>query len=54
MRCAMEAAIRGLDSTLEQGLAQESTYFGLLSATGDMREGLTAFIEKRKPAFGGA
>src|SRR6267142_2875500 len=49
VRCAMEAAIRGLDSTLEQGLAQESTYFGLLSATTDMREGLKAFLEKRKP-----
>ena len=54
VRCAMEAAISGLDSTLEQGLAQESTYFGLLSATTDMREGLKAFLEKRKPAFGGA
>jgi enoyl-CoA hydratase len=54
VRCAMESAIRGLDSTLEQGLAQESTYFGLLSATSDMREGLKAFLEKRKPAFGGA
>jgi len=54
VRCAMDAAIGGLDSTLEQGLAQESTYFGLLSATTDMREGLTAFLEKRKPEFGGA
>ena len=54
VRCAMEAAIGGLDSTMEQGLAQESTYFGLLSATTDMREGLTAFLEKRKAAFGGA
>ena len=54
VRCAMDAALRGLDSTLEQGLALESTYFGLLSATTDMREGLTAFLEKRKPAFGGA
>ncbi|HEV8128456.1 MAG TPA: enoyl-CoA hydratase-related protein [Candidatus Eisenbacteria bacterium] len=54
VRCALDAAIGGLDSTLEQGLAQESTYFGLLSATSDMREGLKAFLEKRKPAFGGA
>jgi enoyl-CoA hydratase len=54
VRCAMDAALRGLDSTLEQGLALESTYFGLLSATTDMREGLTAFLEKRKPVFGGA
>jgi len=54
VRCAMDAAIRGLDTTLDLGLAQESTYFGLLSATSDMREGLTAFLEKRKPSFGGA
>jgi enoyl-CoA hydratase len=54
VRCAMDSAIRGLDCTMEQGLAQERTYFGLLSATADMREGLTAFLEKRKPTFGGA
>ncbi|HEX7078174.1 MAG TPA: enoyl-CoA hydratase-related protein [Candidatus Eisenbacteria bacterium] len=54
VRCAMDAAIRGLETDLEHGLAQESTYFGLLSATGDMREGLKAFLEKRKPNFTGA
>jgi enoyl-CoA hydratase len=54
VRCAMDAAIGGLDTTMDLGLAQERTYFGLLSATADMREGLQAFLEKRKPAFGGA
>jgi enoyl-CoA hydratase len=54
VRCAMDAAIRGLETDLGHGLAQESTYFGLLSATGDMREGLKAFLEKRKPNFTGA
>jgi len=54
VRCALESAMGSLDSTQEQALAQEATYFGLLSATTDMREGLKAFLEKRKPAFGGA
>jgi enoyl-CoA hydratase len=54
VRCALDAAIRGLETDLEHGLAQESTYFGLLSATADMREGLKAFLEKRKPTFSGA
>ena len=54
VRYAMEAAIRGAEAGIERGLELESAYFGLLSATGDMREGLTAFLEKRKPAFTGA
>jgi len=54
VRCAMDAAIRGLETDLAHGLEMESAYFGLLSATGDMREGLKAFLEKRKPAFTGA
>ena len=31
----------------------ESALFGLLASTGDMKEGMTAFLEKRKPAFEG-
>jgi len=54
VRYAMEAAIHGAEAGIERGLELESAYFGLLSATGDMREGLTAFLEKRKPAFTGA
>jgi enoyl-CoA hydratase len=53
VRFAMEAAIRGMETDLEHGLAQEATAFGLVSATDDMREGLKAFLEKRKPAFRG-
>ncbi len=54
VRMALDAALRGLETDLEHGLDQEATFFGLVSATDDMREGLRAFLEKRKPAFKGA
>jgi enoyl-CoA hydratase len=54
VRCAMDAAIRGTETDLAHGLEIESTYFGLLASTADMREGLKAFLEKRKPTFTGA
>jgi enoyl-CoA hydratase len=54
VRMAMEAAIRGMETDLVHGLGQESVFFGLVASTSDMREGLRAFLEKRKPAFTGA
>jgi enoyl-CoA hydratase len=53
VRFALDAAIRGLETDLDHGLNQESVAFGLLAATEDMREGMKAFLEKRKPAFTG-
>jgi enoyl-CoA hydratase len=50
---AMEAVDVGLDCGLEQGLRFEATAFGLTAATEDRREGTSAFLEKRKPAFAG-
>ena len=54
IRYAMDAAVRGMESDLTQGLDREASHFGLLSATADMREGLNAFLEKRKPTFTGS
>src|SRR2546422_4638023 len=54
VRYAMDAAIRGMETDLTQGLEREASHFGLLSATADMREGLNAFLEKRKPTFTGS
>ena len=54
VRCAMDAAIEGMETDIAHGLDLESTSFGLLSATSDMREGLKAFLEKRKPTFTGS
>lgn len=45
---------QGQDVSLDAALAAESTAFGLLAGTSDMREGTKAFLEKRAPAFRGA
>jgi enoyl-CoA hydratase len=50
---AIECVTRGLDLGVDDGLALESNLFGLLSATEDMHEGMSAFLEKRPAAFEG-
>ncbi|MGH7646712.1 MAG: enoyl-CoA hydratase-related protein [Gemmatimonadaceae bacterium] len=47
----IEAVNRGADLPVDAGLELEASYFGLLSATDDMHEGMTAFIEKRPARF---
>ncbi|MBL0937267.1 MAG: enoyl-CoA hydratase/isomerase family protein [Gemmatimonadaceae bacterium] len=49
----IEAVNRGQDTDLVQGCTIESDFFGLLSATSDMREGMRAFLEKRPANFTG-
>ncbi|MGH9255221.1 MAG: enoyl-CoA hydratase/isomerase family protein [Vicinamibacterales bacterium] len=49
----IEAVNRGLEMPLHQGQFLEATLFGLVASTDDMREGTTAFLEKRKAAFKG-
>jgi enoyl-CoA hydratase len=53
VRLSLEAVERGLDMSMEEGLLLEANHFGLLAATADMKEGLTAFLEKRAPKFAG-
>jgi enoyl-CoA hydratase len=50
---ATEAVLRGSETTLEEGLRIECDLFGIISSTADMREGLNAFLEKRKPDYKG-
>src|SRR5213078_451265 len=53
VRLALEAVDQGLGMTLDEGLLLEANHFGLLAATQDMKEGLTAFLEKRSAKFAG-
>lgn len=48
-----EAVLAGEDSSLEAGLLLERKAFQLLFATADQKEGMRAFLEKRKPEFEG-
>jgi enoyl-CoA hydratase len=50
---AIECTTRGMEMSVDDGLALESNLFGLLAATSDMREGMQAFLEKRKADFTG-
>jgi enoyl-CoA hydratase len=50
---AIECTTRGMEMSVDDGLALESNLFGLLAATDDMREGMSAFLEKRKAEFKG-
>lgn len=49
----IEAVDAGLASSLAAGLTIEATLFGLLTASADMREGTSAFLEKRPATFEG-
>jgi enoyl-CoA hydratase len=53
LRYAMQSVERGLEIPFDEALELEATLFGLVSSTADMREGTTAFLEKRKPVFKG-
>jgi enoyl-CoA hydratase len=48
---AKQAARRGYAMTMDNGLALEADLFGVISSTSEMREGLKAFLEKRKPSW---
>ena len=53
LRGILDCVNTGGECAIEEGLAFESAQFGLVFATQDMREGTTAFLERRKPAFTG-
>lgn len=53
LRGVLDAVLIGGETHLEAGLDYESQAFALCAATADMREGTSAFLERRKPDFRG-
>ncbi|MDH4130394.1 MAG: enoyl-CoA hydratase-related protein [Gemmatimonadota bacterium] len=49
----LEAVDAGYEMPTPEALLLEANHFGLLSSTADMREGMAAFLEKRRAAFRG-
>lgn len=54
VRFAKDAVNMALETPLSAGLAYERNLFYALFATEDQREGMAAFLEKRKPEWKGA
>ena len=53
VRYILEAVHKGVEMPFAQAQIFEATLFGLVASTEDMREGTTAFLEKRKADFKG-
>lgn len=53
VQMALRSVYHALDSSTEEALQYEASLFGLLASTRDMKEGMSAFLEKRRPDFRG-
>lgn len=49
----LAAVTRGLNLSIDEGLAVEAAQFARMAATDDIREGISAFLEKRPAMFSG-
>ena len=50
---SLEAVNKGLETSQDEGLALEASFFGLCAGTEDKKEGTSAFLEKRAARFQG-
>jgi enoyl-CoA hydratase len=48
---SLRAVTRGLNVSIDEGLAIEAAQFMIAAASQDAREGTAAFVEKRQPVF---
>ena len=53
VRWANDAIRRGLEVDIDSGIAIEADLFAMCFATGDQKEGMKAFLERRPPEFRG-
>jgi len=53
IRLSLEAVNKGVETSQDEGLALEASFFGLCAGTEDKKEGTTAFLAKRAPQFQG-
>ena len=53
LRGILDCVNVGGECGIEEGLEYETAQVGLMFSTQDMREGTSAFLERRKPAFSG-
>ena len=44
---------RGINVSIDEGLAIEANYFARMVGTQDIEEGMTAWLDKRQPQFTG-
>ncbi len=51
---ALASAYSAVESTMDNALEFEASLFGLLASTSDMKEGMAAFLERRKADFKGS
>jgi enoyl-CoA hydratase len=53
VKFSLEAVNKGLETSQDEGLALEASFFGICAGTEDKKEGTSAFLEKRAPQFKG-
>ena len=51
LAAALGAIHRGMDASIDDGLAIEEAAFARIVPTHDAREGVAAFVEKRLPSY---